>query len=97
MAEAPASVRREQAASLANQLRQALAQGDGRRHQPGLTRLLFEEQPGRAKATQFEIVPPIESPWTALNPHDYRSPFAPQSVQTALRSSFNREEAFLHP
>ncbi|RSZ53977.1 hypothetical protein [Pseudomonas aeruginosa] len=39
-AEAPASVRREQA-SLANQLRQALAQGDGERL-AGLTRLLFE-------------------------------------------------------
>ena len=37
---APASVRREQA-SLANQLRQALAQGDGERL-AGLTRLLFE-------------------------------------------------------
>ena len=36
----PASVRREQA-SLANQLRQALAQGDGERL-AGLTRLLFE-------------------------------------------------------
>lgn len=40
LAEAPASVRREQA-SLANQLRQALAQGDGERL-AGLTRLLFE-------------------------------------------------------
>nr|MBH9374100.1 hypothetical protein [Pseudomonas aeruginosa] len=39
-AEAPASVRREQA-RLANQLRQALAQGDGERL-AGLTRLLFE-------------------------------------------------------
>ncbi|MCM2055739.1 hypothetical protein [Pseudomonas aeruginosa] len=37
---APACVRREQA-SLANQLRQALAQGDGERL-AGLTRLLFE-------------------------------------------------------
>ncbi|MFE4183035.1 hypothetical protein ACFX49_27825, partial [Pseudomonas aeruginosa] len=39
-AEPPASARREQA-SLANQLRQALAQGDGERL-AGLTRLLFE-------------------------------------------------------
>ncbi|MEI0988389.1 hypothetical protein VUS65_22820, partial [Pseudomonas aeruginosa] len=39
-AAAPASARREQA-SLANQLRQALAQGDGERL-AGLTRLLFE-------------------------------------------------------
>ncbi|MBG4678710.1 hypothetical protein GHV86_22625, partial [Pseudomonas aeruginosa] len=37
---APARARREQA-SLANQLRQALAQGDGERL-AGLTRLLFE-------------------------------------------------------
>ncbi|MCV6501412.1 hypothetical protein OFL48_05780, partial [Pseudomonas aeruginosa] len=39
-AAAPARARREQA-SLANQLRQALAQGDGERL-AGLTRLLFE-------------------------------------------------------
>ncbi|MCM2106510.1 hypothetical protein NC989_16715, partial [Pseudomonas aeruginosa] len=40
VAAGPAWVRREQA-SLANQLRQALAQGDGERL-AGLTRLLFE-------------------------------------------------------
>ena len=76
LAEAPASVRREQA-SLANQLRQALAQGDGERL-AGLTRLLFEGNLG-AQGDTVGNSPSIESPWTApyITPHDYQEPVRP--------------------